>query len=58
MKDNAKRIENQFIKEFASCNNPGISSITKQMDDIIYIYNHTSQIYFDDEKIYLTSNSQ
>lgn len=50
---NAKEIEKAAIKKFKTIRNPGINDITKQMEDITLIYNHTSQIYFDDKMIYL-----
>lgn len=56
MKDNAEEIEKKHVKEFSSISNPGIAGITRQMDAMARIYNHTSEIYFDDEKIYLLAN--
>lgn len=56
IEESAKEIEKEAIKKFKTIKNPGIIGITKQMEDIIWIYNHTSQIYFDDKKIYLVEN--
>lgn len=56
IKENAKKMKFKGVNDFASISNPGISEITQQMDDMINIYNHTSQIYFDNKKIYLISN--
>lgn len=53
IEENAKEIEKAAIKKFKTIRNPGINDITKQMKDITLIYNHTSQIYFDDKMIYL-----
>lgn len=55
IKGNAKEIETKCVKEFATLSNPGATGILQQMDTMISIYNHTSQIYFDDKKIYLLS---
>lgn len=56
IKENAKKMKFKGVNDFASISNPGIAEITQQMDDMINIYNHTSQIYFDNKKIYLISN--
>lgn len=53
LKGSAKKIERKSVEKFAANSNPGITGITRQMDDMIRIYNHTSQIYFDDKQIYL-----
>lgn len=53
LKGSAKKLEGKSVKEFSVNSNPGITGITSQMDDMIRIYNHTSEIYFDDEQIYL-----
>lgn len=56
MKGNAEVIKYKSVKEFAPIANPGIAGITRQMDAMVKIYNHTSEIYFDNEKIYLLTN--
>ena len=56
LKNNAIGIEKKSVKEFATLSNPGISIFVNKMDDMINIYNHTSQIYFDENKIYLVAN--
>lgn len=56
IRGNAREIVKKYVKEFASISNPGIAGITQQLDDMVRIYNHTSQIYFDEEKIYLLAN--
>lgn len=50
---NAQKAEQRSVKEFASVGNPGTGLFTDQMDQMIQIYNHTSQILFDDKNIYL-----
>ncbi|WP_025730841.1 hypothetical protein [Atopobacter phocae] len=53
MQENASVIEEKSIKKFASLNNPGTTIFLEEMDQIIKIYHHTSEIYFDDNKVYL-----
>lgn len=53
---NAVGIENKAVKKFAAISNPGTRVFLNQMEDMIQIYNHTSQICFDKEKIYLVEN--
>ena len=47
------RIEKNTVRELSLISNPGTGVIVKQMEDIVRIYNHTSQIFFDENKIYL-----
>ena len=56
LKSNAIGIEKKSVKEFATLSNPGIGVFANKMDDMIQIYNHTSQICFDENKIYLVAN--
>lgn len=56
LKENAIGIEQKSVREFATIGNPGTGVFVDQMDDMIQIYNHTSQICFDDKKIYLVAN--
>lgn len=35
--------------------NPGIGVFTEKMQDMIMIYNHTTEICFDNEQIYLVA---
>lgn len=56
LKSNAIGIEKKSVKEFATLSNPGIGVFADKMDDMIQIYNHTSQICFDENKIYLVAN--
>lgn len=46
-------MEKKAVKEFAALGNPGTRMFVEKMEDMIQIYNHTSQICFDNEKIYL-----
>ncbi len=55
LKENAVEAEEKSIKEFASVGNPGTGIFVNQMDKMIQIYNHTTQIFFDHEKIYLVA---
>lgn len=52
-KDAALGIEQGAVKQFAAVSNPGTSVFIERLDEMNRIYNHTEQIYFDDEKIYL-----
>lgn len=52
---NAQKAEQRSVKEFAAVGNPGTGFFTDQMDRMIQIYNHTSDILFDDKNIYLVS---
>lgn len=54
--DKAKGIEADSIAAFSEMSNPGTSLFTDKMDDLIAIYNHTTDICFDDKKIYLIAN--
>lgn len=49
----AYSMESKAIKSFASLGNPRTSEVVEKMDDMIQIYNHTAQIRFDNENIYL-----
>ena len=46
----------ESVKEFATLSNPGTSVFSEKMSDMIRIYNHTSQISFDESRIYLVAN--
>lgn len=56
LKSNAIEIKKKSVKEFAALSNPGIGIFTNKMDDMIHIYNHTTQICFDEYKIYLVAD--
>ena len=53
LQKNAIEMEKKAVKAFAAVANPGTRVFVEKMEDIIQIYNHTSQICFDSEKIYL-----
>lgn len=53
LKHAAKNIELESISAFAKFSNPETSLFTEKMRDMVRIYNHTTQICFDDENIYL-----
>lgn len=53
---NALGTEIKYVGIFASLSNPGTSMLIEKMQDMVKIYNHTSQIYFDKEKIYLMTS--
>ena len=56
LRSNALEIQEKTVREFASVSNPGTSVFIEKMNDMIQIYNHTKQIYFDEQKIYLVAN--
>ena len=54
--DKAKAIEIDSIAAFAEMSNPGTSLFTEKMDDLIFVYNQTTDICFDNNNIYLIAN--
>lgn len=54
--DKAKAIETDSIAAFAEMSNPGTSLFTGKMDDLIFVYNQTTDICFDNNNIYLIAN--
>lgn len=54
--NNAVLIERKTIEAFAAISNPGVSIFTEKMGDMIRIYGHTEEIYFDNKQIYLIAN--
>ncbi len=54
--DKVVTIEKETIKAFAQMSNPGTHLFTEKMQDLINIYNHTTDIYFDNHNIYLIAN--
>lgn len=54
--DKAKAIETDSIAAFAETSNPGTSLFTEKMDDLIFVYNQTTDICFDNNNIYLIAN--
>lgn len=53
LEKNAKNMEMKVVHQLAAVENPGTSIFIDKMEDMIQIYNHTEQIYIDDEKLYL-----
>ena len=53
MKKEARRIERCAVEDFAKISNPGVSIFVEKLEELIQIYGHTEEIYFDDKKIYL-----
>lgn len=56
LEKNATDMEKKAVKAFAPIANPGTSVFVDRMEDMIQIYNQTTQICFDDKKIYLLAN--
>jgi hypothetical protein len=56
LQKNAIGMENKAVRAFAAIGNPGTGAIIEKMKDMVQIFNHTSQICFDKEKIYLVAN--
>ena len=54
----AEGMETKAVKEFAPIGNPGTTVFVEKLEDVIKIYNHTSQIYLDNERIYLITDSE
>lgn len=55
LKHNAYKMKTKAVKSFTALSNPGTGVFLRQMDDISQIYNHTKEIYFDKDKIYLVA---
>ena len=53
LKEKSVGMEKKVVKAFAVLANPGTGVLVEKMEDMIQIYNNTSQICFDNEKIYL-----
>lgn len=56
LRKNAAEMEKEAVHHFATINDPGTGVLMDKMEDMIQIYNHTTQICFDKEKIYLVSD--
>ena len=48
-------MEQNTLAAFAEISNPETGVLTEKMQDLIRIYNHTAEIYFDEEKLYLVA---
>ena len=53
LKKSASDIETDTVKQFAEVKSPNTMVFIDKMDDIIRIYNHTEEICFDNDRIYL-----
>ena len=53
LEKNAAEMEKEIVRRFAECGDPKTKVYMDKMEDMIRIYNHTSQICVDKEKIYL-----
>lgn len=53
LKKNAVDMEKKAVHQFAVLNNSGTHIFVNKMEDMIQIYNHTEQICFDKERLYL-----
>ncbi|MCP1110539.1 hypothetical protein [Ohessyouella blattaphilus] len=56
LKGDAEGRMNKSVGDFATLGNPCIGVFEEKMNDMINIYNHTSQIGFDKDNIYLIAN--
>ena len=54
--ENVYGMKTKAVRSFANISNPGTGIFVNKMDEMIKIYNYTSQIYFDDKNIYLISD--
>lgn len=55
MKKGAAAIEKKVVESFAAISNPGTAVLIEKMNDMIQIYGHTEEIYFDNNQIYLVA---
>ena len=53
LEKNGIEMKRAAVKRFAAVGNPRTRVFVEKMEDMIQIYNHTSQICFDNENIYL-----
>ena len=55
MKKNAVLIEKKIVEAFAAISNPGVGVFSEKMGEMIQIYGHVEEIYFDDKQVYLVA---
>lgn len=55
LENNAAEMEREVVHRFAECGDPKTKVYIDKMEDMIKIYNHTSQICVDKDKIYLVT---
>ena len=53
LKENAQNMQRDILESFAALHNPETGVFVNKLEDMIRIFNHTSKICFDNEKIYL-----
>ena len=53
LREKADELEQNILEEFSRISNPGTHVFMEKMSDLIRIYNHTSQICFDRDNLYL-----
>ncbi len=55
MKMSAASVERKSVEAFAQISSPGVTVFKEKLDNLIQIYGHTSDIFFDSEQIYFVS---
>ena len=53
LREKSAGMEQKAVKAFAAIGNPGVGVFIEKLEEITQIYNHTQQICFDRERIYL-----
>lgn len=53
VKNSGVKMEKKAVMDFAALSNPYTGFFVDKMNELNLIYNHTSQIYFDKENVYL-----
>lgn len=53
LSNQAEKLESAAVRSFAEIRDPGIRVLVSRLTDMTQIYNHTSDICFDDKNIYL-----
>lgn len=56
LRQSADSMEKDIVEAFAEISNPETSVFLEKMQDMIRIYNHTKEIYFDQKQIYLITD--
>ena len=51
--ENAESMKEKTIRSFARLSDPNVRMFIAKMDDMVRIFNHTSEILFDDKQMYL-----
>jgi hypothetical protein len=57
LENSVEKKKKKYVVEFERISNPETSTLIEKMQDLIQIYNYTSEICFDKEKIYLINSS-